>query len=301
VIHVAGLVDAERRPHRDEPARECSRRPKPCLISPSAKGSPASSTRRPSGPSRRGRRNLPRPSRATGISTGLNSPYTETKREAEKLVLGRNGHHGSGRPWICPGLVVGPRDTKPTSTQVFLTMAANARGHASAGRHSPDRRPRARSGPPASPRIRYSGHPLLALSAPISIIRPWPRSLGQLTGRPRYVAVLSDALRAAVSVSSRAKSRGRGADDWRILGGLDWRWLSSAPRLRRPGQTASSTCATPSRSTPFTARSTITSAPAAPLGCVAGSARRALGICRAKSRFPRRSRLRDRGIGPAEC
>jgi dihydroflavonol-4-reductase len=52
----------------------------------------------------------------------LNSPYTETKREAEALVLERNGR-GLRTSVICPGLVVGPRDTGPTSTQVFLTMA----------------------------------------------------------------------------------------------------------------------------------------------------------------------------------
>jgi dihydroflavonol-4-reductase len=52
----------------------------------------------------------------------LKSPYTETKREAERLVLDRNGP-GLRTSVICPGLVVGPRDTGPTSTQVFLTMA----------------------------------------------------------------------------------------------------------------------------------------------------------------------------------
>ena len=52
----------------------------------------------------------------------IRSPYSETKREAERLVLGRNGE--SLRTLvICPGLVVGPRDARPTSTGLLLTMA----------------------------------------------------------------------------------------------------------------------------------------------------------------------------------
>jgi dihydroflavonol-4-reductase len=49
-------------------------------------------------------------------------PYSDTKREAEQLVLGRNGP-GLATVVLCPGLVVGPRDVRPTSTGLFLRMA----------------------------------------------------------------------------------------------------------------------------------------------------------------------------------
>lgn len=52
----------------------------------------------------------------------IHSPYSETKRQAESLVLSRD------RPEfrtlaLCPGLVIGPRDIHPTSTGLFLSMA----------------------------------------------------------------------------------------------------------------------------------------------------------------------------------
>ncbi|WZO96128.1 NAD-dependent epimerase/dehydratase family protein [Isosphaeraceae bacterium EP7] len=52
----------------------------------------------------------------------VRSPYTETKREAEALVLAAN----SGRMQtlaLCPGMTIGPRDPGPTSTEVLLTMS----------------------------------------------------------------------------------------------------------------------------------------------------------------------------------
>jgi dihydroflavonol-4-reductase len=51
----------------------------------------------------------------------VDAPYSRTKREAERLVTG-----GSGRMQglvICPGMAIGPRDYKPTSTRLLLTMA----------------------------------------------------------------------------------------------------------------------------------------------------------------------------------
>jgi dihydroflavonol-4-reductase len=49
-------------------------------------------------------------------------PYCATKREAEGLVLERNvpGFHTMV---LCPGLVIGPRDVRMTSTRVLLSMA----------------------------------------------------------------------------------------------------------------------------------------------------------------------------------
>jgi dihydroflavonol-4-reductase len=47
----------------------------------------------------------------------LDSPYTQTKRQAERLVLTAN-RTGFTTIAICPGMVLGPRDLKPTSTQI---------------------------------------------------------------------------------------------------------------------------------------------------------------------------------------
>ena len=52
----------------------------------------------------------------------IRSPYCDTKREAEDLVLGSNSSEFRTTS-ISPGLVVGPRDTRPTSTRVLLEMA----------------------------------------------------------------------------------------------------------------------------------------------------------------------------------
>ena len=52
----------------------------------------------------------------------VDSPYARSKREAEAIVLDGLG----GRlpaVVLCPGMVVGPRDPKPTSTSLLLMMA----------------------------------------------------------------------------------------------------------------------------------------------------------------------------------
>ncbi len=52
----------------------------------------------------------------------VESAYTRTKREAERLVLSANGD-GLSTLAICPGMVMGRRDLKPTSTLMVRTMA----------------------------------------------------------------------------------------------------------------------------------------------------------------------------------
>lgn len=52
----------------------------------------------------------------------VESPYTRTKRQAERLVLGAN-IAGLSTLAICPGMVMGPRDGKPTSTMIVRTLA----------------------------------------------------------------------------------------------------------------------------------------------------------------------------------
>jgi dihydroflavonol-4-reductase len=52
----------------------------------------------------------------------VESPYTRTKREAERLVLEASGP-GFSTLAICPGMVMGPRDAKPTSTMIVRMLA----------------------------------------------------------------------------------------------------------------------------------------------------------------------------------
>ena len=51
----------------------------------------------------------------------VDSPYARTKREAEAIVLG--GTDRLAGVVLCPGMVIGPRDTKPTSTRLLLALS----------------------------------------------------------------------------------------------------------------------------------------------------------------------------------
>jgi dihydroflavonol-4-reductase len=52
----------------------------------------------------------------------IDSAYMRTKRQAEQLVLAANGPRFSTIA-LCPGMVQGPRDTKPTSTRIVKAYA----------------------------------------------------------------------------------------------------------------------------------------------------------------------------------
>lgn len=52
----------------------------------------------------------------------VQSPYARSKREAEMIVLDGLGGKLPGLA-LCPGMVIGPRDPKPTSTSLLLLMA----------------------------------------------------------------------------------------------------------------------------------------------------------------------------------
>ena len=54
----------------------------------------------------------------------VDSPYSRTKREAESIV--REASDGSfSTVVLCPGMVLGPSDSKPTSTRLVHTMASS--------------------------------------------------------------------------------------------------------------------------------------------------------------------------------
>jgi dihydroflavonol-4-reductase len=55
----------------------------------------------------------------------VNSPYTRSKRLAEALVLEANRPRFSTIA-LCPGMVQGPRDTKPTSTRIVKAYSRTA-------------------------------------------------------------------------------------------------------------------------------------------------------------------------------
>ena len=64
----------------------------------------------------------------------IESAYTRTKRQAEKLVLEAN-RPGFATIALCPGMVQGPRDTKPTSTAIAKAYLACDNRRSSAGWH----------------------------------------------------------------------------------------------------------------------------------------------------------------------
>jgi dihydroflavonol-4-reductase len=129
----------------------------------------------------------------------VDSPYARTKREAERLVLDRDGSP-TARLVLCPGMVLGPRDPKPTSTAVVLAMARRrlalvppggipivdarvlARAHRAALTCGEPGRRYAVAGP-------YLGYPDLA------------RLVGRLTGRPRWVVELPRGAEGPLSAS----------------------------------------------------------------------------------------------------
>src|SRR5437868_4328572 len=52
----------------------------------------------------------------------VESPYTRTKRQAERLVL-EASHPRLSTVVLCPGMVLGPRDPKPTSTTIVRALS----------------------------------------------------------------------------------------------------------------------------------------------------------------------------------
>jgi dihydroflavonol-4-reductase len=72
-----------------------------------------------------GSQNHPADEFATWNLQCVDSPYTRTKRRAERLVLDAN-ESGLSTVVICPGMVMGRRDAKPTSTMMVRTLARHA-------------------------------------------------------------------------------------------------------------------------------------------------------------------------------
>jgi dihydroflavonol-4-reductase len=120
----------------------------------------------------------------------VDSPYARTKREAERIVL--EGSDRLAGVVLCPGMVLGPRDIRPTSTRLLLAMAGSrlvfvpgggipiidsaviARAHRAALSTGEPGRRYVVVGP-------YLSYPDLA------------RLVGRVAGRPRRVVTIPDA------------------------------------------------------------------------------------------------------------
>jgi dihydroflavonol-4-reductase len=130
----------------------------------------------------------------------VDSPYTRTKRLAERLVLESNNPAFSTVA-LCPGMVLGPRDAKPTSTRIVRSLSEW----------------RFAVAPPGG--IPIVDAALLALAhrralvaggggMRYAVVGPYvsylelARLVAALTGRPRWIIPVSERLKAAAAFGS---------------------------------------------------------------------------------------------------
>ena len=135
----------------------------------------------------------------------VDAPYSRTKRQAERLVLA--GTDRLAGVALCPGMVVGPRDHKPTSTRV-LWMMAKLRVAYLPGGGIPivDSGVIARAHRMAldcgEPGARY------AVAGPYLSYRGMARIVAQIAGRPRFVVPIPDAMERPLTAVARWVGRG---------------------------------------------------------------------------------------------
>ncbi len=122
----------------------------------------------------------------------VDSPYARTKREAEALVLDGLGGRLPGVA-LCPGMVIGARDRKPTSTSVLLLMARSPVAFLPGG-----------GIPVVDARVAALAHRRAlgageagrryALAGPYLTFAEIARAVARVAGWPRRVVALPDAL-----------------------------------------------------------------------------------------------------------
>ena len=139
----------------------------------------------------------------------LDSPYCRTKREAERLVLGANAE-GFSTAVICPGLVVGPRDTRPTSTRILLAMARTSLAALPGGGI-----PIVDAGVLAEAHLRVlsqgEGGERYVVAGPYLSYREMAGIVGSLSGRPRRILPIADRWQRPIRLAaSIAESLGLG-------------------------------------------------------------------------------------------
>ena len=153
----------------------------------------------------------------------IDSSYIRTKREAERMVMEASGG-GFTTIALCPGMVLGPRDPKPTSTQIVRALRQDHGGHRTWGRDS-DRRfaPAGRGSSPRAGRGGWrsavcGGRAVLELPASCAGL------VASITGRPRWVVSLPDHLEPLIVTAA----------GW--FGPLArWRWPDVSPQLATAG------------------------------------------------------------------
>ena len=120
----------------------------------------------------------------------IDSSYVRTKRQAEQMVLEASGK-GFTTIALCPGMVLGPRDSKPTSTQIIRAYSNTMVAIVPAGGIPivdsrllalAHRRALVAGG---------SGH-RYAVVGPYLNYRELARLVASVTGRPRWVVPLPD-------------------------------------------------------------------------------------------------------------
>jgi dihydroflavonol-4-reductase len=123
---------------------------------------------------------------------GLDSSYIRTKRQAERTVLEASAG-GFTTIALCPGMVLGPRDPKPTSTQIIRAYAKTMVAIAPAG-----------GIPIVDSRLLAQAHrraliaggsgQRYAVVGPYLSYRELARLVASITGRPRWIIPLPDPL-----------------------------------------------------------------------------------------------------------
>jgi dihydroflavonol-4-reductase len=122
----------------------------------------------------------------------IDSSYIRTKRQAERMVLEASGT-GFTTIALCPGMVLGPRDPKPTSTQIIRAYSNTMVAIAPAG-----------GIPIVDSRLLALAHrralvaggagQRYAVVGPYLSYRELARLVTSITGRPRWVVPLPDHL-----------------------------------------------------------------------------------------------------------
>lgn len=135
----------------------------------------------------------------------VDSPYSRSKREAEALVLAAGGG-GFETIALCPGMVLGPRDPKPTSTLLVRTMAKHRLVMVPGG-----------GIPIVDDRILALAHrralilgdsgARYAVSGPYVSYAKLARLVGQVAGRPRRVVGVPDFLERPLKTIADALNR----------------------------------------------------------------------------------------------
>ncbi len=123
----------------------------------------------------------------------IRSPYSESKREAERLVLNRDGERLKTMV-LCPSLVIGRRDRRPTSTKLLLTLARHPVVFLPNG-GIPIADVRVVAQAHAEALIRGEGGKRYVIAGPYVSYRELARLVAKVAGNPKMIVPLPDWIR----------------------------------------------------------------------------------------------------------